>query len=330
MLLLVAFAFLAGIVTVLSPCVLPVLPVILSGAAGGGKGRPLGIVTGFIASFTLFTLTLSAIVSAIGISPDALRIAAAVAILLFGLVMVIPALKDRFMAFASRLGAGSSGTIRKHEGFGGGIVLGLGLGLLWTPCVGPIMASVIGLALSGGTDAGAVIITMAYAAGTGLPLLLIMAGGRALLARVPGLTKNAGKIQRVFGVLMIVTALALLSGADRSFQSWVLRTFPNYGTGLTAIEDNEAVRTAIEARETGGSRAAGSSVPINQGDEGSDRADPLSLGDGAWINSEPLTLAGLRGKVVLVDFWTYSCINCQRTLPYLRAWYERYEKEGLV
>ena len=156
MLLLIGFAFLAGIVTVLSPCILPVLPVVLSGSVGGGKSRPWGIITGFIVSFTVFTLTLSALVQTLGLDPDVLRWVAAGLILVFGLVLVVPVLKDKFMAWTTALVSRSTAPVRPGKPAGGywsGLVLGLGLGVVWTPCVGPIMASVITLALSQSVDA---------------------------------------------------------------------------------------------------------------------------------------------------------------------------------
>jgi len=322
MLLLIGFAFLAGIVTVLSPCILPVLPVVLSGGIGGGKARPWGVITGFTVSFTVFTLTLSTLVQFLGLDPDLLRWLAAGLILLFGVVLVIPFLKDKFMAWTTALVSRSSTPVRPGKPLGGywsGLVLGLGLGLVWTPCVGPIMASVITLALSQSVDASSIFITLAYTLGTSIPLFFIMIGGRSLLNRVPWFTKHSSGIQRGFGVLMVVTAVALFSGADRAFSSWLLTTFPSYGSGLTAIENQDSVKAELAKRTPKVSLAAGQTAP-----------DPLTLGQGAWINSSPLTLAGLKGKVVLVDFWTYSCVNCVRTLPYLRAWYEKYKDKGLV
>ncbi|MFH2115429.1 MAG: cytochrome c biogenesis protein DipZ [Spirochaetota bacterium] len=342
--LLIAFAFLAGIVTVLSPCILPVLPVVLSGSVGGGESRPWGIIVGFVSSFTVFTLTLGAMTRALGIPADVMRYAAAVTILLFGLVMVVPFLKEKFSAFASSIGSRTAGNARAGSaytksgsgdvapgvgkyGFSGGFVLGLSLGLVWTPCVGPIMASVISLSLSGQTDADSILIILAYSAGTALPLFLIMKGGRGLLRRFPVLSRNTDKIQKAFGLLMVITSLALFTGADRSFQSWLLDVFPDYGSGLTAIEERESVRKALE------SRSGSDTIPVpdfSVGKEGTTAVDPLPLGSGVWINSAPLSAVDLVGKVVLIDFWTYSCINCIRTLPYLRAWHDRYADAGLV
>ncbi len=317
MLLLIGFAFLAGVVTVLSPCILPVLPVVLSGGISGGKSRPWGVITGFIASFTVFTLTLSSLVQALGLNPDLLRWISAGLIAVFGIVLVVPAFKDAFLAWTTRLVTRNTSVKpgKPKGGYWSGLVLGLGLGVVWTPCVGPIMASVITLALSSSVDSASVFITLAYTLGTAIPLFLIMNGGRALLQRVPWLTKHSSGIQRGFGVLMLATAIALFTGADRLFSSWILQVFPNYGSGLTAIENQDSVKAELTKR-----------TPVSAVSS----ADPLTLGQGVWINSDPLTLAGLKGKVVLVDFWTYSCVNCVRTLPYLRDWYSKYQDKGLV
>lgn len=329
MVLLIAFSFLAGIVTVLSPCILPVLPVVLSGSVGGGKARPLGIIAGFVLSFSIFTLTLSAIVEALNVPPDTLRSIAATTILVFGVFMVVPSLKERFSAVATALISRRQtvgGLKPVQRGFWSGLTLGVGLGVVWTPCVGPIMASVISLALSRSVDAGSVIITLAYAAGTSVPLFLIMQGGRKLLDRFSFLSRNTDKIQKGFGVLMVVSALALFSGADRKFQALLLDAFPGYGAGLTAIEDNEAVRGALDSLGDTPELSIAGTVDA----AGKEMPDPLTLGSGVWLNSPPLTLEGLKGKVVLVDFWTYSCVNCIRTLPYLRAWHDAYAKAGFV
>jgi cytochrome c biogenesis protein CcdA/thiol-disulfide isomerase/thioredoxin len=347
---LLAFAFVSGIVTILSPCILPVLPVVLSGGIAGGRARPLGVVAGFVASFSFFTLALTAIVEAVGVSPDALRIVAVVLIAAFGLVMAVPALRDLFERAVSRLAGlasrGRTGGERK-AGFWAGLPVGIGLGLVWTPCVGPIMASVISLALTQRVDGGAVAITLAYALGTSIPMLAVMIGGRALLERVPGLKRNAGRIQQGFGVLMIAVAVSIAFGLDRRLQAAILDVLPNYGAGLTRLEQAAPVREALAARE-------GASDYVAAGTDGVFRgapADPVDwpkagrLGDygaapefiagGSWLRADggaapALTLAGLRGKVVIVDFWTYSCINCVRTIPYLRAWHEAYADQGLV
>jgi len=326
MIVILVFAFLSGIVTILSPCILPVLPIVLSGTVGGGKARPFGIVTGFVVTFTVFTLALSALVQTLGISPDALRIVAVVVLVLFGLVMVVPKLREHFDLFTAKMAnlgrvAGERGQQNREKnrlsGFFSGLPVGFSLGLVWTPCVGPIMASVISLAITQEVSGAAVLVTLAYTLGTSIPMLAIMVGGRALLKKSPAIMQHIGGIQRVFGILMIAVGAAIGFGWDRQFQTAVLTAFPRYGTGLTAIEDTELVRDALDttfARET-----AGGLGPA-----------PELIAEGPWLNTGGMSITNedLAGKVVLIDFWTYSCVNCVRTIPHLAAWYEAYHDQG--
>ncbi len=340
MAVLLAFAFLSGIITILSPCILPVLPIVLAGGSTGGKARPFGVIAGFVLSFGFFTLALSAIVQALGVPADAMRYVAVALIGLFGVVMLVPRLRGLFdqavSRIASRGGASGGARPRRGAGFWGGVPVGLSLGLVWTPCVGPIMASVISLALTQKVDGGSIFVTLAYTLGTAIPMLAVMLGGRALLAKVPALSRNAGAIQRAFGVVMVLMSVALAFQWDRQIQTAILRAFPNYGAGLTAIESLAPVKTALQAR-SGGATAAASGVfagaPADSpesasiGDYG---AAPRFVSAGPWLNAggTPPSLESLRGKVILVDFWTYSCINCVRTLPYLSAWYSAYRDKG--
>ncbi len=215
--------------------------------------------------------------------------------------------------------ASGSGTAAPRPGFWGGLVLGASLGLVWTPCAGPILASVLALAATSTVDFGSVLIMTAYAVGTAVPMLGIMIGGRDLLERFKFLKRHGEAIQRVFGGLMIVTGILIVTGWDRQFQNAVLSVLPQYGSGLTQIENQTFIQKALTDR----SAALGAT-----GLPGSPYA-ALSLG-GTWINSKPLTPADLKGKTVLIDFWTYSCINCIRTFPYLKAWDERYRDRGLL
>ena len=304
---------------------MPILPIILSGSVGGGKKKPLGIVFGFILSFTFFTLFLTSIVNILGISADFLRNLSMIVILGFGISLLVPKFQVVLEKLFSKL-ANKTPKQGESTGFGGGIVIGLSLGLIWTPCVGPILASVISLAITGSVTGSAFFITIAYSLGTAIPMLIIMYGGRQLLQKVPGLLKNTGKIQKAFGVLMIITAIGIFFNADRSFQSYILKVFPNYGTGLTSLEDNDAIKDELEKLQD---------EPLDEDNMGKTTDQIMNLAPelipgGEWINSAPLTLKELRGKVVLLDVWTYSCINCIRTLPYIQAWHEKYEDDGLV
>ena len=208
------------------------------------------------------------------------------------------------------------------------------------------MASVIGLAVANSVDAGAVVITLAYAVGTAIAMLAVMLRGKALIAKAPWLLTRSDGIQRVFGVLMIVIGIAILFDWERQFQTAVLNAVPGYGSGLTAIEDNDNVRKALAERNAAANNQTNGTVsgtntpaPVFSG-AGSTRLSggvtgdygyaPQLVAEGPWINSAPLTMESLKGKVVLIDFWTYSCVNCVRTLPYLKTWYETYKDQGLV
>lgn len=315
MILLIIFAFVAGVVTILSPCILPVLPIILSSTVGAeqiGKSRPVGVIIGFIASFTFFTLFLTTIVKVLGVPANSLRLLSVFVIFLFGASFLIP----KFQGLVETLFAKLSRFVPQGQARPGlipGILIGLSLGLLWTPCVGPILASVISLALTEQVTFNAFLITLAYSLGTAIPMFFIMIGGQSLLKNVPGLVANTAKIQRVFGVIMILTAVAIYLNLDRRFQSWVLEKFPSYGANLTQIEDNQLVRERLENMDKEERFTAPEIIP-----------------GGSWFNTEPLKLSELRGKVVIIDFWTYTCINCIRTLPYIQRWHETYKDKGLV
>lgn len=320
MLLLLIFAFLAGVVTVLSPCILPLLPIILSSADGKGKQKPLGVVLGFVSSFTFFTLFLSTIVKFSGIPAESLRFFSIAVLSLFGASLLVPQIQTQIEILFSRF-ANFMPASKNRTGFFGGFIVGLSLGLLWTPCVGPILASVISLAITGTVTAQAFLITLAYAMGTAIPMFLIMLAGSTALQKVPWLVRNTSKIQKAFGVLMIATAISIFFNVDRRFQTFILTTFSNYGVGLTQFEDNSVVKQELEkVNQKSIDKAKSSQGPIA----------PELITGGVWFNSEPLTLAELQGKVVLIDFWTYSCINCQRTFPYLQQWHEKYKDKGLV
>lgn len=244
MIVLLGYAFVGGIVVILSPCILPVLPILLQGSADTGRWKPAGIILGFLASFTVFTLTLSALVSSLGASPDLLRYVAAGILGVLAVVSLVPALMLRFEALAGRL-TSRAAVRNQRSGLVGGVLTGVSLGVVWTPCVGPIMASVITLALSSAVTWQAFFVTLAFSLGTAIPMVLIMYGGRGLLNRVQVLKRNGPTIQRIFGALMLLTAVAIGLGLDRRFQSLVLDALPGYGDAIIAVEDNEQVERAL-------------------------------------------------------------------------------------
>src|SRR3989344_6893211 len=339
MILLIVFALLAGIVTILSPCILPVLPIILSSTVGGkesGKSRPIGVIIGFVVSFTFFTLFLSLIVQLSRIPADSLRFTSIIVIAGFGLSLLFPQFQSVIEKLSSRLTQYVPRSKGK-TGFAPGFLIGLSLGLLWTPCVGPILASVIALAITGTVTLNAFIITFAYSLGTAIPMFLIMIGGQNILRKVPWLVARTAVIQKAFGILMILTAFGIFTNADRAFQTFILKKFPQYGVGLTQFEDNEKVREKLKnlyGKDVSNEMIGKPSFNLLQ-PQGTKA--PEIIPGGVWFNlpidgigNAPLTLEQLKGKVVLLDFWTYSCINCQRTFPYLRKWWDTYKDKGLV
>lgn len=321
MLLLLLFAFLAGLATVLSPCVLPVLPAILSASASGGKGRPLGVILGLVSSFVFFTLALTTLVQSFGLSANALRYIAIGVIGFFGLVLLIPILSEKFAMLTDSLATfGTRLQTRSRTGFVGGFIIGVALGLVWTPCAGPILAAITTLVATQKVNFEVILLTVAYSLGAALPLLIIAYGGQRVLS-VPSIAKHTERIRQVFGFLMILTAVALAFNWDVAFQQGVLDYIPSI-----QVEKNAWVQEQIQ-KLRGPSpftvKTDGETLPNIA------PAPPLK-GVTAWINSPPLTLDQLKGKVVLIDFWTYSCINCIRTFPYLRHWYDAYKDKNFV
>lgn len=329
MFLLIGFAFLAGIFTVLSPCILPVLPAILSGGIAKGRLRPLGIISGLVISFTFFTLALTAIVHATGLSPNVLRYFAIFLIGFFGLVMIFPSLSDQFAKLTApiaNVGSTIQGT-NKKEGFWSGFIFGIALGLLWTPCAGPILAAITTLVATQSINFITILITFAYSLGAGIPLFLIAYGGSKAVQSSRFLTKYTEQIRQFFGVLMILSAVAIALHWDMILQQQITRFFPPI-----MIEDNELVKQALTNLRKEGD---GDKKPLFIKEEGKGGLAeygkaPELTGIVNWINSPPLSLMQLKGQVILIDFWTYSCINCLRTLPYIEKWYDDYKDKGFI
>ena len=303
MFVLLAFAFLAGVFTALSPCILPVLPAILAAGVAKGRLRPLGTILGLVCSFSLFTLTLSWIVHETGVSPNALRYVAIALILFFGLVMLFPRLSIWFAQITAPiagLGQKIQGT-QERPGFWGGVLFGVALGLLWTPCAGPILAAITTLVAAGEINFTAVLLTLAYSLGAGVPMFFYAYGSAKLIQTSQYLSRHSERIRQFFGVLMIVFAVMLTFNWEMLLSQKLASYFPEL-----ALEKKlpivDTLKTALGQQELTENEPA-----------------PEIAGIAEWINSPPLTIAELKGKVVLIDFWTYSCINCLRTLPYLKV-----------
>jgi cytochrome c biogenesis protein CcdA/thiol-disulfide isomerase/thioredoxin len=324
MTLLLLFAFLAGIVTILSPCILPILPIVLA-SVSGNKRKPFGIILGFILSFTFFTLFLATIVQLTHIPSNTLRTIAGIVLLIFGLSLLIPSFQLFMEKMFTRFAA-LRPKAKPQAGFWGGFVIGLTIGIVWTPCVGPILASVIALAATSTVTTATFLITLTYSIGTAIPMFIIMYGGRKLLNKTPWLTKNTSAIQKAFGIVMILFALAIFTNIDQTIEGY-LATTP-YGTDLTQIENNQSVVQQLNTLK--GSNPTQNTINTN-GLFNANTPAPDFVGITHWLNTnKPLSIKDLKGKVVLVDFWTYTCINCIRTLPHVTSWYDKYNKEGFV
>lgn len=329
MALLYFFAFLAGLATVLSPCILPILPAILSAGVGKGKRRPLGVVIGLISSFTFFTLTLTFLVKSFGVSADLLRIFAVIILVFFGLVMLFPRLSEWFSAISSSIANLGTRFQSKPEqtetGFFSGFILGLALGLVWTPCAGPILAAITTLVATQSVTLQAVFLTIAYSVGAAIPLFLIMYGGNKALRSSRYLSQHAEGIRQFFGALMIAFAAALFFNVDTLLQQKILEYFPK----LT-IENQPIVKQALNTLRQDDSPLARETPPqFGENLPKIAQAPPIE-GIENWLNTQNEQAPDLKGKIVLVDFWTYSCINCLRTLPYLTQWYDTYKDKGFI
>jgi cytochrome c biogenesis protein CcdA/thiol-disulfide isomerase/thioredoxin len=305
--LLILFGFVAGAGTALSPCVLPVLPIALSAGATGGRRRPLGVVVGLAVSFTFATVALVYLIAALGLPNDLLRKLAIAVLLAFGISLMVPPLAARVEAamsgLAGRVGVGG----RQGDGFWSGILVGGSLGFVYAPCAGPILAGVITVSASQSFTAGRLAVALSYGAGSAVVLYFLMLGGRRLIAP---LSRRGAGFQVAMGAVMVLVALAMVGNYDVRFQNRIASDLPS-----VLVDPTEGLEQAAVAHGP---------VPGTA---------PEFVDTQRWFNTpgdRPLTLRSLRGRVVLVDFWTYTCINCLRTLPYLTAWDRTYRRDGLT
>src|SRR3954471_3764430 len=316
MLVLIGIAFVAGLITAISPCVLPVLPILLVGGATGpsSRWRPYAIVAGLVGSFTLFTLAGAAILSALGLPADFLRNFAIVMLFVLAATLIFPPfahLLERPFYFLTR---------RRANTEANGLLLGASLGLVFVPCAGPVLAAVAAISANGNVGLRTILITLAYSLGAALPMLAILLGSQRLTNGMALLRREAPRIRVAAGLVLALTAFAIAKNYDQRFTT----ALPGYTQALQKhIEETSTAKSQL--RDLSGT---GEALAANKGPTA-----PRFIGLTDWINTpggKPLTLQGLRGKVVLIDFWTYSCVNCLRTLPHLKAWDARYRKDGLV
>jgi cytochrome c biogenesis protein CcdA/thiol-disulfide isomerase/thioredoxin len=338
-------AYLGGVLTILSPCILPVLPFVFARADRPFVTSGLPLLLGMAITFAAVA-TLAAVGGGWAVEANHYgRIAAILLLALFGVALLYPELADRMtrplVALGSRLsqhadGGSSSG----RSPFGASFLLGIATGLLWAPCAGPILGLVLTGAALEGASIGTSVLLFAYAAGAATSLgVALLIGGRVFSAMKRSL--GAGEwIRRGLGVAVLAGVVVISLGLDRGVLTRVALTSTN-GLEQTVLDAanlrgvGQPAEAAPTMAMTAGRTTAGASSMMMAAKPALDRLPvegqlPSLSGAVAWLNSPPLTAEGLRGKVVLIDFWTYSCINCLRTLPYVEAWAAKYKDQGLV
>lgn len=320
---LLVLAYLGGVLTIVSPCILPVLPFVFARTGQPFLRSGLPLLAGMAVTFALVA-SLAAVGGGWVVQVNQYgRWLALLCVALFGLTLLLPQLSERLtrplVAAGSRLSAAAGADARPRPG--ASFLIGVATGLLWAPCAGPILGLVLTGAALQGASIGTTLLLLAYAAGaaTSLALALLVGG------KVFGLMKKslgAGEwLRRGLGALMLAGVAAIALGLDTG----VLSRLSTASTG--GLEQSLVDKLSAKPEQKGGAMIAAANHSDTLPIEGT--LPPLE-GAVQWLNSPPLTAEALKGKVVLVDFWTYSCINCLRTLPYVKAWAEKYRDQGLV
>jgi cytochrome c biogenesis protein CcdA/thiol-disulfide isomerase/thioredoxin len=339
MITLIFLGLVGGLITGISPCILPVLPVIfLSGGAQGarpegakGPGRrPFLVVLGLALSFSIFTLLGTLVLSALPVPQDIIRWIGLVALVLLGIGMIVPSFQHVLEKPFSWIPQRQVGTEK------GGFLLGLTLGAVYVPCAGPVLAAITVAGATGKIGASTIVLTVAFAIGTAAPLLFFALAGRGVAERVKAFRTRQRAIRVGAGVVVIGLAVALTFNATDAIQ----RAIPDYTSALNSQLEGAAASggNALAGAGAGASTGTGKLASCQQEADftvattlRSCGAAPAFTGIQQWFdtaNDKPVTLASLKGKVVLVDFWAYSCINCQRAIQHVEAWYKTYEPSG--
>jgi len=343
--LILLIAYLGGVLTILSPCILPVLPFVFARADRPFRSHGLPMLAGMAIAFAAIA-TLAAVGGGWVVTLNEYGRYAAMAMLaLFGATLLVPSLAERLsrplVALGLRLAESQhDGPTAKTSVFSA-LLLGVGTGLLWAPCAGPILGLILTGAALNGASVGASLLLLAYAAGASTSLAAALLFGGRLISVMKRSLHTGEWLRRTAGAAVLVGVGAIALGLDTGLLARLsvgttsaleqallekigmpkLQPTPAETSARQEDEDAGLVRTAAATPEP-------SVAPLRRlGVEGD---FPSLAGAAEWINSPPLTPESLRGKVVLVDFWTYSCINCLRTLPYLRAWAQKYKEAGLV
>jgi cytochrome c biogenesis protein CcdA/thiol-disulfide isomerase/thioredoxin len=322
--LLLLISFIAGILTILAPCVLPVIPIIIGGSVSGGaahKLRPYIIGISLALSIIIFTLLLKVSTSLANVSARDLNWFSGGLLIALGFVSIFPNLWEKFM-IAINLEVASQrwlGQSQRTKGvYTGAILIGIALGPVFASC-SPTYAFILASVLPGSFLAG-LIYLIAYTIGLAAALLAVSLAGRKLISRMRWAVDTHSLFRRLLGILFVLIGIAVITGFEVSAETWLASKLPFDETKVERILlDSQHQSLAQSKTPTRGSVLNVGATPA-----------PALVGLTNWINSPALKLSQLKGKVVLVDFWTYSCINCIRTLPYIEKWYETYKDKGFV
>ena len=334
---IVLIGLLGGLITGISPCILPVLPVIFltAGARPAARGkapevipakrsRPYWIIAGLVLSFSVVTLLGSLLLGLLAIPQDAIRWAGVAVLVAIGFGMLFPGFEQLLEKPFQRLP-------RRAVGDGGnGFGMGLALGTIFVPCAGPVLAAIIVAGATGTIGVGTVLLTLSFAIGVAIPLLVFALAGREVAQRIRGFRKRERMIRVIGGVSLIALAIGLAFNVPQMLQ----RLLPDYTSGLQqSLAESDAGTSALGL----GGLVTDENRQLDNCTNGATRLEscgtaPPIEGIESWLNTpggEAIDLAQLRGKVVLIDFWAYSCINCQRSIPHVVAWDRAYRDAGL-
>ncbi|MGM7699708.1 cytochrome c biogenesis protein DipZ [Microbacterium sp. A84] len=333
---LIIIGLLGGLITGISPCILPVLPVIfLTGGAqsarfeGEGdtvparRSRPYLVIAGLVLSFSLVTLVGSLILGLLGLPQDIIRWVGIVVLALLGVGLLVPKLERLLERPFQRL---QSRKEVKNQGSGFGV--GLALGAVFVPCAGPVLAAIIVAGATGQIGIGTVALTFSFATGVAIPLLVFALAGRSVVERIRAFRTRERGLRIAAGIAMIALAVGLVFNVPQMLQ----RLVPDYTAGIQEdLADKQADALDLGGLVTDENRELDNCTNGAEELESCGTA-PSIRGIAEWLNTpggEAIDLKDLRGQVVLIDFWAYSCINCQRSLPHVVAWDEAYKDAGL-
>ena len=324
--LLLIVSFIAGILTILAPCVLPVLPVILGSSVNdkkANKKKTLTIIVSLGVSVILFTLLLKVSTLFIDIPEYTWKIVSGVIILILGLITIFPSLwENKFIAKLSRKSNIALGKGDQKKSFWGDVIVGASLGPVFSTC-SPTYFIILATVLPVSPLLGLVYL-LAYALGLCLALFAVALIGQRIVNRLGVAANPDGWFKKTLGILFVIVAIGILTGADKKLQTYIL------DKGFFDVTKIEQKLLGSQDEKNSSANLSGKYLSGDEKDAKYKKITELVSPDG-YINTggKKITLEEMRGKVVLVDIWTYSCINCKRTIPYINEWYDKYHDTGL-